>query len=106
MANSDELVIIIGPDGSMECLDSDLIDLTELGTLKRWRASNVEPNNETQTWDVEVIDPVVAEAVSGGEKLTNPEWGNRAPALAEEVRVLNQFMTDRPGYITAMGRGE
>lgn len=101
---SDELQIIIGPDGNMECLDSNLIPLQELGSLKRWRASNVEPNNETQTWDVEVIDPVVADAISGGEKLTDLTWVDRSPALAEEVRVLNQFMSKNPGYITTMGR--
>jgi hypothetical protein len=45
-------VITFALDGTVHCLYSELIDLTDLGPLEVQRASNVEFKSTKQRWEV------------------------------------------------------
>ena len=40
------------PDGTAQCLWTDVLPLHELGRLEVHRATNIEFNNNTQHWEV------------------------------------------------------
>ncbi len=45
-------IIRVHPNGSIDTLYTDLIDLGKLGKMDVSRASHIEFNNETQVWEV------------------------------------------------------
>jgi len=44
--------ITFKPDGTAQCLWTEIVPLHELGLLEITRASNIEFNNTTQKWEV------------------------------------------------------
>jgi len=46
------LVLTFDHSGTGSCLYSELIDLTQIGSLQMRRASTIEFNNDTQRWEV------------------------------------------------------
>ena len=44
--------ITFTPDGTAQCLWTEVLPLYELGLLEITRASNIEFNNSTQHWEV------------------------------------------------------
>lgn len=73
------MTLFIKPNGNIECLYSEEIDLSELGTLTVQRASHVEFNNEKQLWEVRLVNS----GVLGYFK-------TRREALDFEIEVLNK----------------
>lgn len=76
------------PDGTIESLYTDEIDLQEIGNLSVKRASHVEFNSDKQAWFVTIVD---TGEVFGPHK-------TRKAALKEEVEVLESRMESNPGY--------
>lgn len=72
------------PDGSVQCLYGETIQLTSLGRLDIKRASHVEPDQDNPgTWYIDLA-PV------GGPRVVG--FASRAAALAAEENWLNQKM--------------
>ena len=46
------ITITFKPNGSAQCLWTEVLPLHELGRLQVTRASNIEFNNATQNWEV------------------------------------------------------
>jgi hypothetical protein len=46
------ITISFSPDGTAQCLWTEVLPLHELGRLEITRASNIEFNNATQQWEV------------------------------------------------------
>ena len=44
--------ITFTPDGTAQCLWTEVLPLLELGRLEIHRATNIEFNNSTQRWEV------------------------------------------------------
>ena len=76
------------PDGNIETLYTDKIDLSAIGRLNINRASNVEYCNEKQGWMVKII----------GTKMIFGPFECRQEALKAEVAFLNIKMEETPGY--------
>ena len=72
-----KMKIVFKPDGTVECLYTDAIDLTLLGKLTVQRASTIEYNNDWQEW--------VTTILATGEKFTHK---SRAKALEFERWLL------------------
>jgi len=77
--------LMIDTNGNVHSLYTDLIDLSQLGKMKVSRASNVEFDNDTQTWSVKLA--------STGEVISPPEgFKTRPEALNFEVKYLQDRM--------------
>jgi len=72
-------VLIFDPTGSGHCLFTEQIDLAALGVLQVKRASQVEFNNQTQSWEVL--------ALSGQVRFSSP---SRSACLDWEHQEYNQ----------------
>ena len=48
--------VIVMPDGTCQCLHTELIDLAVLGTLDVKRATDIAFDNKTQEWVVKDMD--------------------------------------------------
>jgi len=45
-------ILTFTPSGAASCLYTELIDLATIGPLEIIRASNIEFNNQTRSWEV------------------------------------------------------
>jgi uncharacterized protein (UPF0218 family) len=70
--------ITFGPDGAVRCLWTEAIPLHELGRLDVQRASTVEFNAATQTWEVRLASNPGAVAFSHASRKTCLEWEREA----------------------------
>lgn len=52
--NPQSVVIRFNSNGSVKCLWTEAIDLSKIGTLKRYRASQIEPDDRRGVWTVKV----------------------------------------------------
>ena len=90
-----EHLVVIGPDGSVRTLYTDMIDLRELGALDVQRASNVEwCDDERGGWTVQFPDgSYLCNLGHGFVKSERGNWrwlfASRDEALAAEVAYLN-----------------
>lgn len=80
----DELVILITPDGDVQCLYNEEIELEDLGVLSTSRASNVEFDNLSQKWKVVLTDGTYVGS-----------WKSRSKAIEQEIAYLQRRMKDR-----------
>ena len=78
--------LIITPKGLCECLYTEVIDLSVLGTLTVARATNIAFDNASQQWTVKDM---------GGNALFSD--GSRAECLEWECRYLEDRETARHG---------
>ena len=81
----DEIVVNVNGDGNLQLLHTGLIDYEAYGgndAVSITRASNVEFNNDTKEWEVEIIET--------GELHTG--FKNRKEALTFEVDLLQSRM--------------
>jgi hypothetical protein len=67
-------VIDFAPDGSVRCLYSELLPLSELGQLEVSRASNVEFNAQSQEWEVRLASEPGRVAFSHQSRSTCIAW--------------------------------
>jgi hypothetical protein len=77
------LEITITPDGDVQCLAPDDLDLRDVGQLYVRRASHVEFDNERAVWYVQLPN---------GIELGT--FATRAEALAHEITHLNAKIDD------------
>ena len=78
------MLINVLADGNMECLYTDEIDLSSVGTLKISRASKVVFDNVRQGWMVTMLKTGV----------TIGPYKSRKVAIAEEVKFLEDRMSE------------
>ena len=79
--------IYIRPNGDMQCIYNENIDLAQIGQVDIRRASHVEPDPERPGWWYSDLSPV------GGPKIAG--FATRAEALKFEVDWLEFQMRHR-----------
>ena len=80
---SDELILIVDPDGQVSGLYTDALELAALGELEVTRASHVEFDGAAQEWVISLLDGEVV----GSRK-------RRVDALALERELLQARMLE------------
>lgn len=81
-SSADELVICVRPQGDLECLYRDDLELEKLGDLEVQRASHVEYDPRREAW--------VASPADGGEVIAvDPR---RSVCLKREVEHFNRAL--------------
>lgn len=81
----------ITPQGGVQMLHDDALDLTELGSIEMIRASHVEFNNENQYWFVQSARSL---------KILATGFKTRAEALAWEKSF---YSPDGAGWVELVG---
>lgn len=80
---SEEHILSIAPDGTLRYIHSDsLAGLEVIGSAETHRASDVEMNNETRTWE--------ADMRKSGHDVRLTGFKLRSEALAAERRFLEE----------------
>jgi hypothetical protein len=80
--------MLVMPDGSCACLQTDLIDLAALGRLHVERATEVEFDNDTQEW--------VVTDMNGSELFRHP---SRDTCLEWERAYINKREDEKHGGV-------
>lgn len=89
--------IYIRPNGDMQCIYDEKIDLAQIGRVDIKRASHVEPDpNRPGTWYIDLA-PVGGPLIAG--------FATRAEALKAEVEWLEFQMNHRDVRVQEASRG-
>ncbi len=80
-----EHVLLITPEGDVETLYTEQIDLRAFGKLRVERASNVEFDDDKQGWRVLYPNNII---------MTEEVFATREAALAWEVRYLQKQLSE------------
>lgn len=86
--------VYLRPDGSFECVYSDVVDVSELGRVEIERASHVEFDNGLQCWVVEWTERMDILRKEG-----KAYFEKRDEALAWEVEQINAVMAEGYGLV-------